>query len=80
MANPSGTGESKLRRFFKMRQAQLGLLLVAIGFPICWYFSNVTLTNPLLDQWLPIAGCIISLIGASRISKCIIALQMESVK
>ena len=80
MANSSGTGESKLRRFFKMRQAQLGLLLLAIGFPVCWYFSNVTLADPTLDMMLPIVGCVISLFGASRVSKCIITLQMESEK
>lgn len=69
---------SKIRRFFAMREAQLGLLLLAIGFPTCWYFSNITLSNPTLDTFVPIGCCVISLIGATKVSKCITKLRMES--
>lgn len=68
---------SQFRRLLQMPRARLGLLLLAIGFPVCWYFSGVTLENETLDMLLPVAGCAMALFGASQISRCLIAVRME---
>lgn len=70
----------ELSRVFQMTRARIGLLLIAVGFPLCWYFSGVTLENQTLDLLLPLAGCALALCGASQISRCIIAIRMENQK
>lgn len=76
MGKQPGPKDSIFRRLLNMSQARIGMVLMAIGFPVCYYFSNITLENPVLDQIIPIAGCAVCLIGASIVSRCIAALQM----
>lgn len=66
-----------MRKLFSLPSARLGLLLMAIGAPVCICFSRVTLPNEALDQWIPVAGCALCLLGASMLSKCIAALRSE---
>ena len=66
-----------MRRLFSLPTARLGLLLMAVGAPVCIYFSRVTLPDEALDRLVPVAGCALGLLGASMLSKCISSLQSE---